>query len=310
MLLFVSIIDAAPKRGPTPNRKQPVQQSKFTRSANPSVKGSPKNGGKTKRQFPGIFFQGDSVYPNYYIQHSSPLIDFENSFLQAAFLSGVHYADQAAYLKKHNLTDSNGKSSSSDAKTAAAFEAAFGDKNDNAKGATDLKAKVVAFNGLGNINIVNPFLLAKDNDGNVLKADNGLPGVKAAKLGDVNSSVIALVNPFRGGHLDAVFGPEIAPRYEIHYSPQGVSLDTLPPFAGAGIASAAIGVPPVGPAAIGPPAFGPAVGPIPPFGIAPSFNTLLNPYPYPYPFLPGFDPKGLKPNGKGHDGKKLDSTEQ
>lgn len=279
----------------------------MVRRATTTAKRQSNKGGKAKRQFP-IIFQGSSVYPNYYIQHSSPLTDFQNSFLQAAFLPGVHYTDVEKYLKKQNLTDSNGKALSLDAKTAAAFEAAFGDQKGDAKGATDLKAKIIALEGLGNINIVNPFLQAKDLNGELLKADNGLPGVKAAKFGDANSSAVALISPFHGGRFDAVFGPEIAPRYEIHYSPQGITLDPLPPFTGAGFGSSAIGVAPVGPDAFGPAAFGPVLGPIPTFGIAPSFNSLLSPYPY--PFLPGFNTKNLKPNGKGNGGKKLDSTEQ
>lgn len=311
MFLLASIIDAAPKpnrsaQGPINNRKRGLEtqrtQNRGARKTPLNVRDKKNTGGKAKRQFP-IIFQGSSVYPNYYIQHSSALTDFQNSFLQAAFLSGVHYHDLEKYSKQ-NLTDSNGTPLPLDAKTSAAFEAAFGDQKGDVKGATDLKAKIITVEGLGNINIVNPFLSAKDFDGKLLKADGGLSGIKVGKLGDANSSVVALISPFQGGRFDAVFGPEIAPRYEIHYSPQGITLDPLPPFS-----SSAIGVAPVGPAAlsaVGPAAYG--LGPFSGFGIAPSFNALL--HPYPYPLFPGFNPKNLKPNGKGHGGNKEDTTEQ
>lgn len=278
-MLLLSTIQAAPK--PARNDKRSAKPKNRpgvhpTGAKNPSgqQKRSSNAHGKSKRQFP-YFIPGNSVYPNYYFENPSPLIDFQNSFLQAAFLSGAQFQDTSAFLKKQNLTDA--KALTLDAKTLAAFESAFGDKN----GTSDLKAKILTFDGLGNVNIVNPFLLAKDFEG------KGLPSVKAGKLGDANSSVVSLVNLFRGGHFDPVFGPELSPRYEIHYHPAGFTLDPLPPFGGAG------------------PSFPPAaIGPLPQFDVAPSFNTLINPYPYPYPFLPGFDPKSLKPNGKTNGSNK------
>lgn len=325
-MLLVSIIDAAPK--PTLNRKQAkstavhpgVTQSKVPKRATPTTKVLKKSADKNKRQIP-YFLGGNVDYPDFYDQPSSPLIDFQSA-LRAAFLSGVHYAELEKYLKKQNLTDSSGNPLPLEAKTLGAFETAFGDKiGGDAKNATDLQGKFLAFENIGNANVINPFLLANNIDDKFLKADNGVSSVQAGKLGNVNSSVVALVNPYHSSHVNAVFGPEIAPHYEIHYSPaQGLTLDSLPPFAGAGINSAAIGVPSVGPAAIGPAgygqaafepaAYGPEFGPFSGFGIAPNFNSPLSPYPYPYPFLPGFDPKGFKPNGKGNGGKKPDSTEQ
>lgn len=289
VLLLASIIDAAPKPA-AKNRQQvnrqqvkraPVLPKAHSKSANP-VRTPNKVADKKKRQLP-FFLPGNPVYPNYYPQPASPLVDFQSA-LQAAFLSGVHYADVEKYLKKENATDSNGKPLPLEARAGAAFEASFVDKSSNA---TDLQGKLIAFENLGNANVINPFLFANSFDG------------KAGKVGNVNSSVVALVNPYQSSHVDAVFGPEIAPRYEIHYSPtQGLTLDPVP-FTGAGINSAAIGVAPIAPSAFGPAAFGPELGPYSAFGVAPSFNNLVNPYPYPYPFLPGFDAKAFKPHGNG-----------
>lgn len=253
-VLLVSLIDAAPK--PTRSPRQLAQSLKKADKTPSTATGTHKGTDKRKRQIPFL------VPAPYYAPPAAPVADFQHA-LQAAFLSGIHFAELEKSLK-NNLTDASGKALPAfDAKALAAFEAGFEAHSFDVK---PLKLDSVA----------------------------PVPVVKPEKLGNVNGSVVGLTP-------NALFAPELAPRFELHFTPgQGLTLDALPPFAG-GIHAVA----PVGPA-FEPVPYGAEVGPYAGFGIAPG---LVSPYPYPYPFLPGVDPKGLKPIGNGGAEKKPEKME-
>lgn len=236
-------------------------------------------------------FKGTSIYPNYYVQHTTPISNIP------AF------------------TNENEKIY--DEKTLAAFAAAFGDKDydkNGANSANSVEAKVYSSDKVQNLNVVNPFLAAKDSHGKLSKSPYGLPGVKAAKPGAANAESVALVNPFLRNGFDPVFGPEIAPRYEIQYSPQGHLFGSHHPFPTTNWNNFHFGFQPNFNSGFGPqspwyspsyPGFYPSPYPAPFPG---QYPTVLPSHPFPNPFIPGYDPKGHKPNGGG--GEKEPTTER
>lgn len=257
-------------------------------------------------------FKGSSVYPNYYVQHTTPFSNIQNPFGQAAFLPSSNFVDSNYFSNQFNQTNENEKIY--DEKTLAAFGSAFGDKDydkNGDKSAATVKAKVYSTDNAENVNVVNPFLAAKDNNGKLLKSPNGLPGVKAAKPGAVNAKTVTFVNPFHGNGFDPVFGPEIAPRYEIQYSPQGHSFGSINPFPTTNWNDIHFGLQPNFNSGFGPHSSWYPSGSYPSPYPAPfpgQYPSVLPSYPFPNPFIPGYDPKG--PKGKDNGGKKEPTTER
>lgn len=258
-------------------------------------------------------YKGTSVYPNYYVQHSSPFSGLQNPFVRSPILPGSDFVHSNDFSKQLNLTNENEKIY--DEKTLAAFGTAFGDKSDD-NGATTVKDKVYSTDNVEDLNVFNPFLAAKDAHGKLLKSNNGLLGVKASKPGVANAKTVSFVNPFHGNGFDPVFGPEIAPRYDIQFSPQGNSFGSINPFPTTNWNDFHFGFQPNFDTGFGPhsswdpssyPASHPNHYPAPFPGQYPSD---LPSYPFPNPFLPGYDPKGLNPTGKGNGGKGEPTTEK
>lgn len=236
-----------------------------------------------------IAFNGGSIYPDYFGQHSSPVAGFENSF------AGAHYFSKPPSQR-------NANEQTYDAKTLAAFEAAFGDANIDTsvdKGAASGHAKD---HSSDSVTVENSFLAAKDTSGQLPKADSSLPAVKAPKTGVTHAKTVAF--PFASSGFDPIFGSEAGPRYEIQYSPLGHSFNAVNPWAGSSWNYPNFGFQPNFNSAFGPHFWDPSSYP----HLAP-FPSDFPAYPFPNHFPPGFDSKGLKPKGKGNGGKGEPTTE-